>query len=89
MVDNKNEAVSTSGGNVVLDLGTILTKLANQVGVGGNIASKLPPDAAQITIMQLGPARGGSDRRPSPSHPGLAPDGNRDRPLRAGDLPRR
>ncbi|MGH2965582.1 MAG: SHOCT domain-containing protein [Solirubrobacterales bacterium] len=52
VVDNKNEAVSTTGGNVVLDLGTILTKLANQVGVGGNIASKVPPDAAQITIMR-------------------------------------
>ena len=52
VVDNKNEAVSTTGGNVVLDLGTILNKVANQVGVGGNMASKLPPDAAQLTIMK-------------------------------------
>ncbi len=52
VVDNKNEAVSTTGGNVVLDLGTILTRVANQVGIGGNIASKLPPDAAQIQIMR-------------------------------------
>jgi hypothetical protein len=52
VVDNNNEAVSTTGGNVVLDLGTILTRVANQVGVGGDLASKLPPDAAQITIMR-------------------------------------
>ncbi len=52
MIDNRNEAVSTTGGNVVLDLGTILNQVANQVGVGGNLASKLPPDAAQLTIMK-------------------------------------
>jgi hypothetical protein len=52
VVDNKNEAVSTTGGNVVLDLGTILTRVANQVGIGGDVASKLPPDAAQITVMR-------------------------------------
>jgi hypothetical protein len=52
VVDDKNEAVSTTGGNVVLDLGTILTRVANQVGIGGDLASKLPPDAAQLTIMR-------------------------------------
>lgn len=52
VIDNKNEAVSTSGGNVVLDLGTILSQVANQVGIGGNVASKLPPDAAQLTVMK-------------------------------------
>lgn len=52
VVDDKNEAVSATGGNVVLDLGTILARVASQVGVGGDLASKLPPDAAQITIMK-------------------------------------
>jgi hypothetical protein len=52
VVDDKSEAVSTTGGNVVLDLGAILTRVANQAGVGGDLASKLPPDAAQITIMR-------------------------------------
>jgi Short C-terminal domain len=52
VVDDKNEAVSTANGTVVLDLGTILAKVANQVGIGGDVASKLPPDAAQITIMR-------------------------------------
>lgn len=52
VVDDKNEAVSATGGDVVLDLGTILARVASQVGIGGDIASKLPPDAAQITIMK-------------------------------------
>src|ERR1700752_1986040 len=52
VVDDESEAISTTGGNVVLDLGTILTRLANQVGISGDVASKLPPDAAQITIMK-------------------------------------
>ncbi len=52
VVDNRNEAVSTTGGNVVLDLGTILTKVANELGIGENLASKLPPDAARIQIMR-------------------------------------
>jgi hypothetical protein len=51
VVDNKSQAVSTSGGNVVLDLGTILRQVANQVGVGGDLANKLPPDAARLEIM--------------------------------------
>lgn len=54
VVDNKNEAVSTTGGDVVLDLGTILTKVANELGIGGNAATKLPPDAARIRIMRSG-----------------------------------
>jgi hypothetical protein len=52
VVDNKSEAVSTTGGTVVLDLGTILSQVANQVGIGGNLAAKLPPDAAQLQIMK-------------------------------------
>ncbi len=51
VIDDKHEAVSTSDGNVVLDLGAILTQVANQIGVGGNLADKLPADAAQIQIM--------------------------------------
>lgn len=52
VVDNKNEAVQTTGGNVVLDLGTILARIAGQVGIGGDLTSKLPPDAAQLTVMR-------------------------------------
>ncbi len=49
--DNK-EAVSTEGGNVRLNVGSLVTNLANQVGIGATLAEKLPPDAGQITILE-------------------------------------
>jgi hypothetical protein len=48
--DNK-EAVSTEGGDVSLNLGSLVTNLANQVGIGATLAEKLPPDAGQIKIL--------------------------------------
>ena len=45
-------AVSTSGGNVTLDLKQLLTQAQERVGVGGRVATKLPEDAAQITILK-------------------------------------
>ncbi len=48
--DNK-EAVSTSEGNVSLNLGSLITNLAGQVGIGKSLAEKLPPDAGQIEIL--------------------------------------
>lgn len=52
VLENKGEAVSTSEGNVSLNLGSMLTNLANQVGIGQNLAEKLPPDAGQIQILR-------------------------------------
>jgi Short C-terminal domain len=49
--DNK-DAVSTQGGQVTLNLGSLVTNLAEQVGIGANLAQKLPPDAGQITILR-------------------------------------
>jgi hypothetical protein len=49
--DNK-EAVSTTKGEVSLNAGSLVTNLANQIGVGGELAEKLPPDAGQIEILQ-------------------------------------
>jgi len=49
--DNK-EAVSTTNGEVSLNAGSLITNLANQIGVGGELAEKLPPDAGQIEILQ-------------------------------------
>ena len=51
VLENKNEAVSTADGNVSLNLGSLLTNLAGQVGIGQNLAEKLPPDAGQIEIL--------------------------------------
>jgi len=43
--------VSTTGGNVTLNLGQIAASVATSLGLG-NLASKIPPDAAQITVLK-------------------------------------
>jgi hypothetical protein len=52
VLENKKEAVETDEGNVKLNLGSLLTNLADQVGIGEDLAEKLPPDAAQIEILK-------------------------------------
>jgi hypothetical protein len=52
VLENKKEAVSTAEGNVQLNLGSLVTSLADQVGIGASLAEKLPPDAATITILR-------------------------------------
>lgn len=51
VLENKGEAVSTEGGDVSLNLGSLITNLAGQVGIGGTLAEKLPPDAGKIEIL--------------------------------------
>jgi len=52
VLENKKEAVETEEGNVRLNLGSLLTNLAEQVGIGEDLAEKLPPDAAQVEILK-------------------------------------
>jgi hypothetical protein len=52
VLENKKEAVSTEEGTVSLKLGTLVTNLADQVGIGTDLAERLPPDAGQITILR-------------------------------------
>src|SRR5260221_1838913 len=52
VLEEKGEAVSTENGTVSLNLGSLLTNLANQVGIGQQLAEKLPPDAGQIKILR-------------------------------------
>ncbi|HET7177889.1 MAG TPA: hypothetical protein VFI63_04290, partial [Solirubrobacterales bacterium] len=52
ILENKGEAVSTEGGKVTLKLGSLVTNLADQVGIGTKLAAKLPPDAGQVTILR-------------------------------------
>ena len=51
VLEDKGDAVSTEGGDVSLNLGSLLTNLASQVGIGQQLAEKLPPDAGQIKIL--------------------------------------
>ncbi len=52
VLEDKGDAVSTDEGNVSLNLGSLLTNLAGQVGIGQQLAEKLPPDAGQIVILR-------------------------------------
>lgn len=52
VLEDKKEAVETSEGEVTLNLGSLVTNLADQVGIGSQLAEKLPPDAAQVTILR-------------------------------------
>lgn len=52
VLEDKGEAVSTEEGTVSLNLGSLLTNLADQVGIGADLAEKLPPDAGQIEILR-------------------------------------
>jgi hypothetical protein len=52
VLEDKKEAVETEEGNVRLNLGSLVTNLADEVGIGAELAEKLPPDAGQITILR-------------------------------------
>lgn len=52
VVEGGGDVVSTEGGNVTLDLKSLLGQTADRVGVGARAEAKIPPDAAQITIMK-------------------------------------
>jgi hypothetical protein len=50
--DKTRPGVSTANGTVTLDLRTIVIDLAKQLGLSGNLVSKIPAGAGQITILQ-------------------------------------
>jgi hypothetical protein len=52
ILENKKEAVSTENGEVALNLGSLVTNLAQQTGIGVELAEKLPPDAGRVTILR-------------------------------------
>ncbi len=52
LLDDEGDFVSTTGGVVTLDLTKLITEIAADVGVGGNLASKLPAEASQIKVLE-------------------------------------
>jgi hypothetical protein len=52
ILDDEGNAVSTSGGEVTLDLKELLSESSGKLGVAGTLASKIPPGAAQLTILK-------------------------------------
>ena len=52
VLNDEQENVSTGEGEVTLDLKTLVTNLASEVGIGQSLAEKLPEDAGQIVILK-------------------------------------
>ena len=50
LIEGGGDTLSTEGGDVALDLGAIVDRLGEQLGV--DVADKLPPDAAQIQLVE-------------------------------------
>ena len=54
LIEDKGEYVSTTGGTVTLDLTSLVSNVAANVGIGGDVASKLPAGAASHRDHALG-----------------------------------
>jgi hypothetical protein len=52
VLDGGGENVSTEGGNVVLNLDALLSQISGQLGVGEELAEKIPADAGKLTILK-------------------------------------
>jgi len=52
LLNGKHNILVSTGGNVVLNLQPIVKRLADELGLGGRLEGRLPPDAGQITIMK-------------------------------------
>jgi hypothetical protein len=52
ILNDEGSAVSTGGGEVTLDLKALVSESGGQLGVAGKLASKVPPDAGQLTILE-------------------------------------
>jgi hypothetical protein len=52
ILNDEGSAVSTANGEVTLDLASLVSESGGQLGVAGKLASKVPPDAGQLTILK-------------------------------------
>ena len=52
ILNDEGSVVSTGGGEVVLDLHSLVSEGGGQLGVAGKLASKVPPDAGRLTILK-------------------------------------
>jgi len=50
VIEGNGDAVKVGNDEVVLDLGSLVSQLATQIGI--NVAGKIPPDAGQIVILK-------------------------------------
>jgi len=52
VLDGKHNLLTSTNGNVVLDLRPILQQVAQRTGFGEKLQQRLPPDAGQLVIMK-------------------------------------
>jgi hypothetical protein len=52
VLDGEGSTVSTGGGEVTLDLGSLVSQIGGQLGVGGGLAAKIPAGAGQVKILK-------------------------------------
>jgi hypothetical protein len=52
LIEDRSKLVGINGNAVVLNLAPLVTEIANRVGIGGDVGTKLPPSVAHVTIVQ-------------------------------------
>jgi hypothetical protein len=52
ILNDEGSAVSTGNGEVTLDLASLVSESGGQLGIAGKLASKVPPDAGRLTILE-------------------------------------
>jgi putative oligomerization/nucleic acid binding protein len=52
VLEGGGERVSTEGGEVTLNLRTIIEEAADRIGIGEQVADRIPPDAGSIVILR-------------------------------------
>lgn len=52
IIEDKGDAVSTSGGEVQLRLRPLIVQVADQLGLGQDLADRLPPDVGNLRILR-------------------------------------
>jgi hypothetical protein len=51
VINNKGQFTSTGGGDVVLELKPLVAEVTSQLGISAEVANKLPPNIASLTIL--------------------------------------
>ena len=52
IIEDKGDAVSTGGGVVQLKLRPLIIRVSDQLGLGSDLADRLPPDVGTLTILR-------------------------------------
>ena len=52
LIEDEGEFVATTGGVVTIDLKSLLESVTAQLGLGGKLVAKLPPEATSVEIMR-------------------------------------